>query len=64
VPVVNPTGAGDALAAGLLTGHRRGGSLREIAALGMAAAAASVQHGYGRVRADEIRPERIGFESS
>lgn len=60
VPVVNPTGAGDALAAGLLTGHLRGGSLREIAALGMAAAAASVQHGYGR--ATEIRPELVGFQ--
>ncbi|MGH9461766.1 MAG: 1-phosphofructokinase family hexose kinase [Vicinamibacteria bacterium] len=28
VPVVNPTGAGDALAAGLLAGHLRDGSLR------------------------------------
>ena len=60
VPVVNSTGAGDALAAGLLAGHLRGGSLREIAALGMAAAAASVQHGYGR--ATEIRPELVGFQ--
>jgi tagatose 6-phosphate kinase len=63
VPVVNPTGAGDAFAAGLLAGHLRGGSLREAVVLGMAAAAASVQHGYGRVRPAEIHPELIGFET-
>jgi len=63
VPVVNPTGAGDALAAGLLAGHLRGGSLREVVVLGMAAAAASVQYGYGRVRPAEIRPELVGFEA-
>jgi sugar/nucleoside kinase (ribokinase family) len=63
VSVVNPTGAGDALAAGLLTGHLRGESVRDASVLGMAAAAASVQHGYGRVRRAEVRPELIGFET-
>ena len=59
---VNPTGAGDALAAGLLAGHLRGGSLREIATLGMAAAAASVRHGYGRIRPSEVQTKEVRFE--
>ena len=59
---VNPTGAGDALAAGLLAGHLRGGSLQEIATLGIAAATASVRRGCGRIRPSEIRTEEVGFE--
>jgi tagatose 6-phosphate kinase len=58
---VNPTGAGDALAAGLLAGHLRGAPLREIATLGLAAAAASVLHGYGRIQPGEIRPQDVSF---
>ncbi|MEE9179741.1 MAG: 1-phosphofructokinase family hexose kinase [Vicinamibacteria bacterium] len=59
---VNPTGAGDALAAGLLAGHLRGGSLREIATVGMAAATASVRHGYGRIRPSEVQTQAVRFE--
>ncbi len=43
----NATGAGDAMAAGLLTGRVRGENLRQVVTLGMAAAAASERHGYG-----------------
>ena len=63
IPVVNPIGAGDALAGGLLVGHLRGLSLPESAKLGMAVAAASVQHGFGRVQAADIRPDRIELAS-
>lgn len=61
VRVVNATGAGDALAAGLLAAHLRGKPLREIAVLGIAAAVASVQHGYGRFRPSDVRTESIDF---
>ena len=59
---VNATGAGDALAAGLLAGHLSGGSLQEIATLGIAAATASVRRGYGRIRRSEIQTEEVRFE--
>jgi 1-phosphofructokinase family hexose kinase len=59
---VNATGAGDALAAGLLAGHLSGSSLREIATLGIAAASASVRHGYGRIRPSEVQTEEVRFE--
>ncbi len=53
----NPTGAGDALAAGFLAGAVRGYPLVECARLGAAAAAASLAEGYGRFRAKDVRVE-------
>jgi len=53
----NPTGAGDALAAGLLAGAVRGYPLSELARLGAAAATASLAEGYGRFRARDVRIE-------
>ena len=53
----NPTGAGDALAAGLLAGAVRGYPLSELARLGAAAATASLAEGYGRFRAKDVRVE-------
>jgi tagatose 6-phosphate kinase len=53
----NPTGAGDALAAGLLAGVMKGYALAESARLGAAAAAASLAEGYGRFRAKDVRVE-------
>jgi tagatose 6-phosphate kinase len=53
----NPTGAGDALAAGLLAGWVRGYPLVEAARLGAAAAAASLSEGYGRFRPKDVRVE-------
>ncbi len=49
----NPTGAGDALAAGLLAGEVRGYALPESARLAAAAAVASLAEGYGRFRAKD-----------
>ena len=59
---VNPTGAGDALAAGLIAGHLSGSSLQEIATLGIAAATASVRHGYGRFPPSEVKTQEVVFE--
>ncbi len=53
----NPTGAGDALAAGLLAGAVKGYPPAECARLGAAAAAASLAEGYGRFRAKDVRVE-------
>lgn len=58
----NPTGAGDALAAGLLAGAVRGYSPAECARLGAAAAAASLAEGYGRFRAKDVRVEAARAE--
>jgi tagatose 6-phosphate kinase len=58
----NATGAGDAMAAGLLAGHVRGGKLQQVLAQGMAAAAASVRRGYGRIAPSEVRPEAIRWK--
>lgn len=53
--VVDPTGAGDAFVAGLLTGLIRGGP-RDAAALAGACAAATVKHAGGRPRLRARRP--------
>jgi tagatose 6-phosphate kinase len=58
----NPTGAGDALAAGLLAGAVRRYPLQDIARLGAAAAAASLAEGYGRFRAKDVRVEAVRTE--
>ncbi len=58
----NPTGAGDALAAGLLAGVMRGYPLSESARLAAAAAAASLAEGYGRFRAKDVRVEAVTTE--
>ncbi len=58
----NPTGAGDALAAGLLAGAVRGYPLIEIARLAAAAATASLAEGYGRFRAKDVRVEAVRVE--
>ncbi len=58
----NPTGAGDALAAGLLAGAVRGYPLAESARLGAAAATASLAEGYGRFRAKDVRVEAVHVE--
>jgi len=59
----NPTGAGDALAAGLLAGVLRGYPLAESARLAAAAAAASLAEGYGRFRPKDVRVEVVHVES-
>jgi tagatose 6-phosphate kinase len=58
----NPTGAGDALAAGLLAGAVRGYPLVEMARLAAAAATASLAEGYGRFRTRDIRIEACRVE--
>lgn len=58
----NPTGAGDALAAGLLAGALRGYPIEETARLAGAAAAASLAEGYGRFRAKDVRVEAFQVE--
>ncbi|HEY7817342.1 MAG TPA: hexose kinase [Vicinamibacteria bacterium] len=58
----NPTGAGDALAAGLLAGAMRGYPISETARLAAAAAAASLAEGYGRFRAKDVRVEAARSE--
>lgn len=59
----NPTGAGDALAAGLVVGHVRGFPLEEMIRFGVATSVASLAEGYGRFRAKDVRPEAVVFES-
>jgi fructose-1-phosphate kinase PfkB-like protein len=58
----NPTGAGDAFAAGLLAGAVRGYPVVECARLAAAAAAASLAEGYGRFRPKDIRVEAFRME--
>jgi 1-phosphofructokinase family hexose kinase len=58
----NPTGAGDALAAGFLAGTLRGYATSDCARLAAAAAAASLGEGYGRIRAKDIRVEAARLE--
>jgi tagatose 6-phosphate kinase len=58
----NPTGAGDALAAGLIAGAVKGYPLVEIARLAAAAATASLAEGYGRFRAKDVRVEAVRVE--
>jgi 1-phosphofructokinase family hexose kinase len=58
----NPTGAGDALAAGLLAGAARGYPFAELARLAAAAAAASLAEGYGRFRPKDVRVEAFRVE--
>ncbi len=58
----NPTGAGDALAAGLLAGAVRGYRIAESARLAAAAAAASLAEGYGRFRPKDVRVEAFRVE--
>jgi tagatose 6-phosphate kinase len=59
----NPTGAGDALAAGILAGVVRGYPLVESARLAAAAAAASLAEGYGRFRPKDVRIEAVRVET-
>jgi tagatose 6-phosphate kinase len=59
----NPTGAGDALAAGLLAGAVRGYPLVECARLAAAGAAASLAEGYGRFRPKDVRVEAVRVEN-
>jgi len=58
----NPTGAGDALAAGLLAGAVRGYPFVESARLAAAAATASLAEGYGRFRPKDVRVEASRVE--
>jgi tagatose 6-phosphate kinase len=58
----NPTGAGDALAAGFLAGTARGYPLEDRARLAAACAVASLGEGYGRIRAKDVRVESVRFE--
>lgn len=58
----NPTGAGDALAAGFLAGVVAGCSLEQAARLGGASARASLAQGYGRFRARDVTVEPIQIE--
>jgi tagatose 6-phosphate kinase len=57
--VGNPTGAGDAMAAGLLVGHLRGKKLQDTLTFGTAVAAAGVLRGYGRILPSDVRPEEV-----
>jgi tagatose 6-phosphate kinase len=59
----NPTGAGDALAAGLLAGAVRGYPLVDCARLAAAAAAASLAEGYGRFRPRDVRVEAVHVDN-
>jgi tagatose 6-phosphate kinase len=59
----NPTGAGDALAAGLLAGAERGYPLVESARLAAAAAAAAQAEGNGRFRPKDVRVEAFHVEN-
>jgi tagatose 6-phosphate kinase len=58
----NPTGAGDALAAGLLAGTVRGYPISDSARLAAAAATASLGEGYGRIRARDVRVDAARLE--
>jgi tagatose 6-phosphate kinase len=58
----NPTGAGDALAAGLLAGALLGYPIADSARLAAAAAAASLAEGYGRFRPKDVRVEAFRVE--
>lgn len=58
----NPTGAGDALAAGIVVGHLRGFPTPEMVRLGVAAATASLAEGYGLFRAKDVRVDAVEFE--
>ncbi len=58
----NPTGAGDALAAGLLAGIVRSYPIEETLRLGVATATASLAEGYGRFRPKDVRVEAVRFE--
>ncbi len=58
----NPTGAGDALAAGLVVGHCRGLPVGEQVRFGVATATASLGQGYGRFRAKDLRLEAVHIE--
>jgi tagatose 6-phosphate kinase len=59
----NPTGAGDALAAGVVVGYLRGLPPVEAVRLGVAAATASLAEGYGRFRAKDVRIEAVDVEA-
>jgi tagatose 6-phosphate kinase len=59
VAVGNATGAGDAMAAGLLAGHLREKKLQDTLTFATAVAAAGVLRGYGRIQPSEIRPDRV-----
>lgn len=59
----NPTGAGDALAAGIVVGRLRGFDVAESLRLGVAAATASLAEGYGRFRARDVRIETVRIET-
>ncbi|HXV63680.1 MAG TPA: 1-phosphofructokinase family hexose kinase [Vicinamibacteria bacterium] len=59
----NPTGAGDALAAGVIVGRVRSYSIADLARFAVATATASLAEGYGRIRARDLRPEAARFES-
>ncbi|MGH9334821.1 MAG: PfkB family carbohydrate kinase, partial [Vicinamibacteria bacterium] len=58
----NPTGAGDALAAGYLAGTVRGYPPLECARLAGASAVASLAEGYGRFRPKDVRVEAVLVE--
>jgi tagatose 6-phosphate kinase len=58
----NPTGAGDALAAGFVAGALRGYALVDTARLAAATGAASLAEGYGRFRAKDVRVEASRVE--
>jgi tagatose 6-phosphate kinase len=58
----NPTGAGDALAAGLLAGLVRAYPFEDTVRLGVATATASLAEGYGRIRSRDVRVEAVRFE--
>jgi tagatose 6-phosphate kinase len=58
----NPTGAGDALAAGILAGMVRRYSFEDTLRLGVATATASLAEGYGRFRPKDVRVEAVRFE--
>jgi tagatose 6-phosphate kinase len=58
----NPTGAGDALAAGFLAGTLRGYPVSDCARLAAAAAGASLAEGYGRIRERDVRVDAVRLE--
>ena len=58
----NPTGAGDALAAGLLAGIVRRYPFEDTLRLGVATATASLAEGYGRFRPKDVRVEAVRLE--
>ena len=60
--VVNPTGAGDSFAAGLIAGRIRGLDDEQCLRLAVAAGTASVERGYGRFPRVAARVEATRFE--